>query len=378
MAGDLARVDAELAASVQSNIPFLTEIASHLITAGGKRIRPGFCIAAAATAASEDRSADHDVIRGGAAVELVHLGSLYHDDVMDGAASRHFVASVNELWGNHRAILAGDFLLARASEIAAALGVEVAALLGATISRLVEGQTLEMQHLYDPARSEAAYWTSVDGKTASLLATACRVGGIVAGLPRDHIEVLTEFGRTYGTAFQVVDDVLDLVSNDTDMGKPTGHDLAEGVYTLPVIRHLTAHPGDELATLLTTTMTDAECARAAAIVRSSGPVDEAIHEARRLAHTATSSLGHRMASRRAFLHSCFGTTRHARNMQASIPQAVRVPLRTPSPRRTASHRRQSRRTDGSLRPPPSQSRRISRPTELRLASTLIESALRAG
>lgn len=290
MAGDLARVDAELASSVESSIPFLTEIASHLIVAGGKRIRPGFCIAAAATSFAEDQPAAHDVIRGGASVELVHLGSLYHDDVMDAAPSRHFVASVNELWGNHRAILAGDFLLARASEIAAALGVEVAALLGATISRLVEGQTLEMQHLYDRERSEAAYWASIDGKTASLLATSCRVGGIVADLPRDHIELVTVFGRAYGTAFQVVDDVLDLVSNDSDMGKPTGHDMSEGVYTLPVIRHLAAHPDDELSSLLGATMSDADCARAAALVRASGALESAIDEARRLAKEAAGAL----------------------------------------------------------------------------------------
>lgn len=290
MTGDLARVDAELAASVQSTIPFLTEIASHLITAGGKRIRPGFCIAAAATAHNEDQPAIHDVIRGAASVELVHLGSLYHDDVMDGAASRHFVASVNELWGNHRAILAGDFLLARASEIGAALGVEVAGLLGATISRLVEGQTLEMQHLFDLERSEAAYWASIDGKTAALLATSCRIGGIVADLPRPQIDLVTEFGRAYGTAFQVVDDVLDLVSTDADMGKPTGHDLAEGVYTLPVIHHLAESPDGELAALLTTTMSDADCARGAEIVRGSGAVDAAIAEARRLAASAAASL----------------------------------------------------------------------------------------
>ncbi|MCC6226405.1 MAG: polyprenyl synthetase family protein [Microthrixaceae bacterium] len=291
MAGDLGRVDTELAASVDSRIPFLTEIASHLITAGGKRIRPGFCIAAAATGLATDQPAKLDVIRGGAAVELVHLGSLYHDDVMDAAPSRHFVASVNELWGNHRAILAGDFLLARSSEIAASLGVEVAALLGATISRLVEGQTLEMQHLHDLERSEAAYWASIDGKTAALLATSCRVGGIVAGLPREHIELVTAFGRAYGTAFQVVDDVLDLVSNDSDMGKPTGHDMSEGVYTLPVLRHLAADPGGELSSLLNASMTDSDCARAAALVRGSGALDDAIGEARRLAGEAAVALG---------------------------------------------------------------------------------------
>jgi heptaprenyl diphosphate synthase len=290
MTADLRRVDEELLGSVTSSIPFLTEIASHLIHAGGKRIRPGFAIASAATAFTEDRPAEHDVIRGGAAVELVHLGSLYHDDVMDDATSRHFVASVNELWGNHRAILAGDFLLARASEIGASLGVEVAGLLGATISRLVEGQTLEMQHLFDPARTVEAYWHSIDGKTASLLATACRIGGIVGELPRDHIDAVTAFGRCYGTAFQVVDDVLDLVSTDDDMGKPTGHDLAEGVYTLPVLLCLAGPSGDQLRAQLGPSMDAAACAAAAAVVRSSGAVEEAVAEAHRLATRAVDAL----------------------------------------------------------------------------------------
>ena len=290
MTADLARVDEELLESVDSTIPLLTEIASHLIKAGGKRIRPGFAIAAAATAFTGDQPAAHDVIRGGAAVELVHLGSLYHDDVIDGATTRHFVASVNDLWGNHRAILAGDFLLARASEIGASLGVEVAGLLGATISRLVEGQILELQHLYDPGRTVDAYWQSIDGKTASLLATSCRIGGIVGELPRDHIDAGTTFGRLYGTAFQVVDDVLDLVSNDHDMGKPTGHDIGEGVYTLPVIYALEGPSGDQLRSMLGPSMDEEACRQAAAVVRASGVVERAIAEAHDLAARAVAAL----------------------------------------------------------------------------------------
>ena len=235
MDDDLARVELELRESVASENPYLTEISTHLISAGGKRIRPGFCIAAAATALSSDLPASPEVIAGGVAVELVHLGSLYHDDVMDEAATRRTVASVNAVWGNHRAILAGDFLLARASEIAASLGVEVAGLLAATISRLCEGQILELEHSYRPARTLEQYFRSIEGKTAALLGTACRVGGLVAELPRDHTEFLTDFGRNYGTAFQIVDDVLDLSSTDAALGKHAGQDLLEGIYTLPVI-----------------------------------------------------------------------------------------------------------------------------------------------
>ena len=189
---------------------------------------------------------------GAVSVELVHLGSLYHDDVMDDATTRRTVESVNARWGNLTAILAGDYLLAKASEIAASLGTEVAGLLAATIGRLCEGQILELQHAFDLERTEGAYLSSIDGKTASLLGTACRIGGIVADLPRPQIDALTTFGNGFGMAFQIVDDLLDVTSTDEELGKPAGHDLIEGTYTLPVIRTLAAGgaAADELTALL--------------------------------------------------------------------------------------------------------------------------------
>ena len=249
---DLARVEEALRAAVVTEDDFLTEVASHLILAGGKRVRPAFAIASAATASASMRPASEGVIMGAVSVELVHLGSLYHDDVMDDATTRRTVESVNARWGNLKAILAGDFLLARASEIAASLGTEVAGLLAATIGRLCEGQILELQHAFDLHRTEQAYMRSIDGKTASLLATSCRIGGIVAGLPRDEIDALSTFGRGFGMAFQIVDDLLDLTATDAELGKPAGHDLVEGTYTLPVIRILAAGgaEADELRRLL--------------------------------------------------------------------------------------------------------------------------------
>lgn len=237
---DLARVEDALRASVVTEDDFLTEVASHLILAGGKRVRPAFAITAAAASSPSMRAASEGVIMGAVSVELVHLGSLYHDDVMDDATTRRTVESVNARWGNLKAILAGDFLLARASEIAASLGTEVAGLLAATIGRLCEGQVLELQHAFDLHRTEDAYLRSIDGKTASLLATSCRIGGIVAGLPRDQIDAFSTFGRGFGMAFQIVDDLLDLTATDAELGKPAGHDLVEGTYTLPVIRILSA------------------------------------------------------------------------------------------------------------------------------------------
>lgn len=289
---DLERVEVALRGSVRADDPFLTEIASHLITAGGKRGRPAFAIGAAATASPDLTPVSADVVQGAVAVELVHLGSLYHDDVMDEARTRRTVESVNARWGNLQAILAGDFLLARASEIAASLGTEVAGLLAATISRLCEGQVRELQHTYDVDRAEPAYLDSIMGKTASLYATACRIGALAGGLPRPQVDALTRFGRAYGMAFQVVDDILDVVADDDQLGKPAGHDLIEGVYTLPVIRTLEEDTtvAKRLRDLLGAPLAEAEMHEARAIVRSNGAVASSLETAEAFVTEATGAL----------------------------------------------------------------------------------------
>mgnify|MGYP001164878769 CR=1 FL=1 len=275
MARDIERVNEELRKSVQSKNSFLTEVATHLINAGGKRVRPALSITSSLLSEESPRSVDHDVIRGGVAVELVHQGSLYHDDVMDGAETRRNVESVNARWGNREAILAGDFLLARASEIAADLGTEVAGLLASTIASLCEGQVLELQNTFNVERTEDAYFQSISGKTAVLLATSARVGALVANHPRDLIESVTAFGQNYGMAFQIIDDVLDLIATDKQLGKPAGNDLVEGVYTLPVIRALAGPSGEKLRELLNDAIDQNSRDQVLAIVRS----DEALPSA---------------------------------------------------------------------------------------------------
>ena len=250
-ATDLSRVEEALREAAKTDDDFLTEVASHLIPAGGKRLRPAFLIASALALDPAGDASDRlteEMVRGGVAVELVHLGSLYHDDVMDEAETRRGIEAVNHRWGNLTAILAGDFLLAKASELAASLGTEVAELLAATIGRLCEGQVRELQLIYDVTRNEEQYLQAIAGKTAELYATSCRIGGIVGGAERDVINKLTEFGHAYGMAFQVVDDILDLVATDEELGKPSGNDIREGVYTLPVIRMIAS--GDPVKEVL--------------------------------------------------------------------------------------------------------------------------------
>ena len=273
---DRALVEQELRAAVAAPTEAMTEMAGHLIGAGGKRVRPLFAVAAGRCVPGHEGPAPLDVVRGGVSVELVHLGSLYHDDVIDEATTRRGVESVNARWGNLKAILAGDFLLAKASEIAASLGVEVAGLLAATIGRLCEGEVRELQDAYQVARTEEAYLASIEGKTASLLSSACRIGAIVADLPRPEIDALTEFGLAYGMAFQIVDDILDVVATDEQLGKPAGHDLVEGAYNLPVLRALAGPSGPELAALLGAPIEGEVWERARTLVRQSTGVAESV------------------------------------------------------------------------------------------------------
>jgi heptaprenyl diphosphate synthase len=289
---DLDRVETALHTSIEADDPFLTEIAGHLVNAGGKRLRPALALAAASTAEGGDVTpASPDVVMGAVAVELVHLGSLYHDDDMDEARSRRGVASVNARWGNNVAILAGDFLLARASEIAASLGTEVAALLAATIGRLCTGQVREVRTTFDVSRTEADYLASIIDKTGALMSASCRIGGITAGLPRPHIDALTIYGRQVGMVFQIVDDILDVVATDEQLGKPAGNDLVEGVYTLPVIRALADADGAaHLAELLGRPIDREVADRARALVRSNGAVRAAKDVARIYAKEAAAAL----------------------------------------------------------------------------------------
>ncbi len=288
---DLKRTEQELLQTVSSGVSFMTEVASHLIKAGGKRVRPGFAMASSSVLDPDGKPATMDVIRGGCAVELVHIGSLYHDDVMDDATTRRSVKSVNAEWGNLRAILAGDYLLGRASELAAALGTEVAGLLANTITQLCEGQILELETAYNPDRTVDIYERSISGKTASLLASACRIGALVNELPRPVTDSLTEFGLSYGMAFQIVDDILDIVATDEQLGKPAGNDLLEGIYTLPVLHALgDDRIADELRPLLTRDITSAQRDRARELIRASSGLLTALDVARGWADKAAGTL----------------------------------------------------------------------------------------
>ncbi len=288
LAGDLVRVEDRLNDAVRAEDRFLGDVAEHLLAAGGKRLRPALSLCASYAARGAGNPAAPEVVTGGSAVELVHLGSLYHDDVIDEAETRRGVPSVNARWSNIVAILAGDYLLAQASSLAASLGADVAGLLASTIGELCRGQVLELQHLFDPDRTEESYLSAIEGKTASLMATACRIGAMVSGVSADSLDALTQFGHHLGMCFQVVDDVLDVTATEAELGKPTGNDVHEGVYTLPVIYAL-AGSGD-LRALLGRKLEWPEVRQAVDLIATSEVVDASMTVARTHATKASEAL----------------------------------------------------------------------------------------
>jgi heptaprenyl diphosphate synthase len=288
LAGDLDRLEQRLHGAVGHDDPFLAEVGAHLIGAGGKRIRPTLTMCAGYAAGGPDQPVSDDVITGGVACELVHIGSLHHDEVIDEAETRRGVPSVNARWSNIVAILSGDFLLARASGLAASLGADVAALLADTIGELCRGQVLELQHLWDVTRSEGDYSSAIEGKTASLFATSCRIGGMVSGVDEPTLDALTRYGQHVGLCFQIVDDCLDLTASDDDLGKPAGQDLLEGIYTLPVIYALA--DGGELRDLLGGPLDADRIDQARKLATGNGAVDTALAVARDHAKKAGEAL----------------------------------------------------------------------------------------
>lgn len=234
----LGRID-----TIASAEPLIVSDVVAGVLAGGKRLRPLLVLATAYAASATPAPRERDrAVQAGAVVELLHLASLIHDDVMDESATRHGVESVNVREGNIRAVLAGDYLLSQGLLAGALLGAEEGAVAARTFSRLCEGQARESATLFDVDRSEESYLEAISGKTAALFAASCRLGAMAAGLPEEATEALAEYGQRLGLAFQLVDDLLDVTASADALGKPAGHDIVEGVYTLPVLHAMRERP----------------------------------------------------------------------------------------------------------------------------------------
>jgi len=289
LAARLAQVETLLHHSVSSSDPFVAEVAAHLVDAGGKRFRPLLTLLAA-------EFGDPDapgVVAAAVVVELTHLATLYHDDVMDEAPLRRGAPSANARWDNTVAILTGDFLFARASDLLADLGPEAVRIQARTFERLVMGQIRETVGPVDGEDPLDHYLGVVGDKTASLISTAGRFGAMLAGCDRPTIEALARFGECVGLAFQLSDDVLDVASDSTASGKTPGTDLREGVRTLPVLHALrSTEPGDRrLLDLLAGDLSGgAEHAEALALLRAHPAMAAARADLRRSADAARALL----------------------------------------------------------------------------------------
>ena len=291
----LDRVETRLLEVSQSGDAFLTKAAQHLLIAGGKRFRPLLAqLAAEFGPADDDRSID-----AGVAVELIHVGSLYHDDVIDESTARRGTVSANANWSNTVAILAGDFLMARASEVAAStLGQRAVEILARTYAELVEGQTLELQLDWDISHSTSDYFRVIGGKTASLIQTSARLGAMAADAAQEDIERVSRWAWELGIVFQITDDALDLVATDDFLGKPAGSDISEGKFTLPVLEALQGPDGGRISDLLSLERpypTEA-VHEVIDLVRSGGYIQEALDEAARRIDVAADSVGDLPAS----------------------------------------------------------------------------------
>jgi heptaprenyl diphosphate synthase len=226
----------------------MTDSLMHLFKAGGKRFRPLFTVLSAQTGPNPDAG---EVTIAGAVIELVHLATLYHDDVMDEAEVRRGTPTANVRWGNNVAILAGDYLFATASRLVSRLGPEAVRLIAETFAQLVTGQMRETRGIAGAAEGAdpiAHYLKVVYEKTACLIAAAGRFGAMFSGAVPDQVERMSRLGGLVGTAFQIADDIIDIDSDSQESGKLPGTDVREGVRTLPMVYAL-REPGPEAARL---------------------------------------------------------------------------------------------------------------------------------
>ena len=264
----LAQVEELLHREVRSDYRFVTETSLHLIDAGGKRFRPLFTLLGAQVGPRPDAD---EVFTAAAVVELVHLATLYHDDVMDSVTMRRGAESANSRWDNTVAILTGDFLFAHASRLVADLGPVAVRIIAETFAELVTGQMRETRGPRPDEDPVQHYLAVIAEKTGSLIATSGRFGGMFSGCPPEHVEALRRFGATIGTAFQISDDIIDIASPSDSSGKTPGTDLREGVHTLPMLYAMQESGADteRLRMLLARPISDdAEVAEALELLRA--------------------------------------------------------------------------------------------------------------
>ena len=290
LVSQMADVEALLRSHTRSEYPFVDETAHHLVAAGGKRLRPLLTLL---TAQYGDPNRE-GIIAAAVACEITHLATLYHDDVMDEAPLRRGVESANMRWGNTIAILTGDFLFAKSSDLLADLGPAAVRLQARTFERLVIGQIMETQGPNPGQDPLEHYLKVVADKTGSLIAASARYGGMISGAPADITDTVTVFGEKIGIAFQLADDVIDIASESNQSGKTPGTDLREGVPTLVTLNVMKSNdPADaDLKRLLSAPIEDEPTVQEVLLaLRNHRALDESREQLHQVAKQARGALG---------------------------------------------------------------------------------------
>lgn len=285
----LVRVEAVIRHHLATEDRLLQDVSTHLLDGGGKRLRPALVLLCGRAAGVRGESA----CEVAAAVEIIHMATLVHDDMVDGAAVRRGVPTIHAKWGPEVSVLLGDYLFAKGFGILSSQSDNrVVRIMSDVVFRMCAGEIRELVEQWDPALGEAAYYSRVDAKTAYFIAECCRLGGVVARAPEPVEQALALYGAAVGLSYQIIDDVLDLVASPEALGKPAGADLRAGVLTLPVLYALAHSPeADRLRAMIEArSVGDAEVTLAHSLVEGCGAVEYAYRRAAELARQAQVAL----------------------------------------------------------------------------------------
>ena len=290
IAADLNAVDTVIRQKLHSEVALVNQIAEYIISAGGKRIRPVLVLLIAN--AYSYRGTDHHQLA--AVVEFIHTATLLHDDVVDESSLRRGRKTANALFGNAASVLVGDFLYSRAFQMMVSVGdIRIMQILADATNVIAEGEVLQLLNMHDPDVSEERYTQVIRSKTAKLFEAAAQLGALIAGASDEEIEAAAEYGRSLGTAFQLIDDVLDYSGQSDDIGKNVGDDLREGKATLPLI-YLMEHGTAEQRELVRSCIENGDEQHFDAVlfaVTTSGALDYTKRKAEEAAARATVSIG---------------------------------------------------------------------------------------
>ncbi len=270
--GELQKTEEELIKAVDTRHPLLKQASSHLIHAGGKRLRPAFVLLTGSCFSSK---IDH-LIPMAVAIELVHMATLVHDDVIDNSLSRRGRDTVKARFGNRMSIYSGDYMLAKAlHKVGEYSRADLMKIVTETSVKVCQGEFVQLQSAFDVDQGIIDYFRRIERKTALLMAVACQVGALLAGAPPPMVRAMRRFGRYLGMSFQITDDILDFTADESVLGKPTGSDIRQGIITLPALYALRNSPeASELREILRSPDNVARQAdRAISIINSSGGIE---------------------------------------------------------------------------------------------------------